>query len=160
MAVTVREICDNVTLAREMTMLGNYESAEVYYEGSIQMISRLILMIPEPLRKNKWQQVQKKVASEYDEIKVLKTMLQTLRIDTNVEVPIGVRRLRDEPVRDYGEILSADPFLSSQNDPDVWPAPTPVDHGYNQRYFVKNISNNNFNQKSTEITTQNHAYLA
>lgn len=57
MAVTVKEICDNVTLAREMAMLGNYESAEVYYEGSIQMISRLILMIPEQLRKNKWQQV-------------------------------------------------------------------------------------------------------
>jgi katanin p60 ATPase-containing subunit A1 len=57
MAVTVREICDNVTLAREMTMLGNYESAEVYYEGCIQMINKLLLMIPEPLRKNKWQQV-------------------------------------------------------------------------------------------------------
>lgn len=57
MAVSVREICDNVTLAREMSMLGNYESAEVYYEGSLQMINRLIIIIPEPNRKNKWQQV-------------------------------------------------------------------------------------------------------
>lgn len=57
MAVSVKEICENVRLAREMFMLGNYESAEVYYEGSLQMISRLILMIPEPIRKNKWQQV-------------------------------------------------------------------------------------------------------
>lgn len=57
MAVSVREICDNVSLARETSMLGNYESAEVYYEGSLQMISRLIIMIPEPNRKSKWEQV-------------------------------------------------------------------------------------------------------
>lgn len=57
MAVTIKEICDNVRLAREMSMLGNYESAEVYYEGCLQMITRLIMQISEPLRKNKWQQV-------------------------------------------------------------------------------------------------------
>ncbi|EFA11410.2 katanin p60 ATPase-containing subunit A-like 1 [Tribolium castaneum] len=131
MVVTVKEICDNVTLAREMAMLGNYESAEVYYEGSIQMISRLILMIPEPLRKNKWQQVQKKVASEYNEIKVLKSMLQTLRLETNVEVPLGARRLRDEPVHDSLD-LQEDTF-GAPHDPDVWPPPTPVDHGFMQR---------------------------
>lgn len=52
-------------------------------------------------------------------------MLQTLRIETSSEVPIGVRR-RDEPVRDFSDISSLDPF--SQTDPDVWPPPTPVDH--------------------------------
>lgn len=57
MAVSVRDICDNVRLARETSMLGNYESAEVYYEGSLQMINRLIIIIPETNRKNKWQQV-------------------------------------------------------------------------------------------------------
>lgn len=57
MAVTANEICDNIKLAREMSVLGNYESAEVYYEGSLQMISRLITGIPDLTRKNKWQQV-------------------------------------------------------------------------------------------------------
>lgn len=57
MAVNVTEIGENIRLAREMTMLGSYESAEVYYEGSLQMITRLITTIPEPIRKNKWQQV-------------------------------------------------------------------------------------------------------
>ncbi|KAF5285272.1 hypothetical protein FQR65_LT13286 [Abscondita terminalis] len=130
MAISVREICDNVTLAREMSMLGNYESAEVYYEGSLQMINRLIVIIPEPNRKNKWQQVQRKVALEYDEVKSLKNMLQTLRIDTSIDVPVGARRalLRDEPVRDIGEILSSDTY-----DPDVWPTPTQAEHGYNIR---------------------------
>lgn len=57
MNATVKEICDNVTLAREMAMLSNYENAEVYYEGSLQMIHQLVMMIPEPLRKSKWQDV-------------------------------------------------------------------------------------------------------
>lgn len=57
MAVTANEICENIKLAREMSVLGNYESAEVYYEGSLQMISRLITGIPDLTRKNKWQQV-------------------------------------------------------------------------------------------------------
>ncbi|KAF2905592.1 hypothetical protein ILUMI_00569 [Ignelater luminosus] len=151
MAVSVREICDNVTLAREMSMLGNYESAEVYYEGSLQMINRLIIIIPEPNRKNKWQQVQRKVALEYDEVKSLKNTLQTLRIDTSVDVPIGARRplLRDEPVRDIGEILSSDPFVSSAaNDPDVWPSPIPADHSYGARTNGPSKSRQSITKKS------------
>lgn len=57
---TVKKISDNVTLAREMSMLGNYESAEVYFEGSIQLIMKLVTQISEPLRKSKWQDVRNK----------------------------------------------------------------------------------------------------
>lgn len=53
----MKKVCDNVTLAREMSMLGNYESAEVYYEGSIQLIMKLVSLIAEPLRKGKWHDV-------------------------------------------------------------------------------------------------------
>lgn len=57
MAVNLKEICENITLARQMALFGNYDSAEVYYEGSKQMIARLLVSITEPTRKNKWQQV-------------------------------------------------------------------------------------------------------
>ncbi|XP_018334050.1 katanin p60 ATPase-containing subunit A-like 1 isoform X2 [Agrilus planipennis] len=141
MAASIKEICDNVTLAREMSMLGNYESAEIYYEGSLQMISRLIFIISDPNRKNKWQQVipykvQKTVALEYEEVKSLKNTLQALRLDTNIDVPIGIRRpvLRDEPVRDYGQMFSSDNFIPApSNDPDVWPSPVPVEHNLSGR---------------------------
>ncbi|VEN61811.1 unnamed protein product [Callosobruchus maculatus] len=103
MAVQINEICDNITLAREMSMLGNYDSAEVYYEFALKMISRLIIIISEPARKNNWLQVQNKVNKEYDQVKELKNILQTLRIDTG-DVPVGVRK---------------------RDDPDIWPSPTP-----------------------------------
>lgn len=57
MAVSVGEICENTKLAREMTLMGNYDSALVYYEGTVQMIHRLLITIADPTRKSKWQLV-------------------------------------------------------------------------------------------------------
>lgn len=48
-------------------------------------------------------------------------MLQTLRIDTSVEVPVGIRRRDDFVIPDIAD---------EPTDPDVWPPPTPVDHRY------------------------------
>lgn len=48
-------------------------------------------------------------------------MLHTLKIDTSVEVPIGIRRREDFTISDKIETFE-------QSDPDVWPPPTPVDH--------------------------------
>lgn len=45
-----------------------------------------------------------------------------MKIDTAVDVPIGIRR-RDELFSDFKD---SDEVL----DPDVWPSPTPVDHRY------------------------------
>lgn len=54
---TIKRISENLTLAREMSMVGNYESAEVHYEGTLQLIMKLVSQISEPLRKDKWQDV-------------------------------------------------------------------------------------------------------
>lgn len=122
---SVHDIGYNLTIAREMTMMGNYESAEVYYLGSIQMISKLIKTINEPLRKSKWEEVQKKVSNEYRELKVLKNMLYTLKLDTcNTSNSIRKPREIDEPVRD-GDLFDVNLSVS---DPDVWAPPTSVDH--------------------------------
>lgn len=54
---SVKEICDNVALARELAALSNYENAIIYYQGSLQLLSKFILQISDPIRKGKWQQV-------------------------------------------------------------------------------------------------------
>ena len=64
-------------LAREMSLLGNYETASVYYQGVIQQIHRLLSTIDDPGRKQKWQQIQGEVAQEYD---VVKNIMQTLAL--------------------------------------------------------------------------------
>ena len=56
----------DLQLAREMALIGNYETASVYYQGVIQQIHRLLATIEDPSRKLKWQQIQGEVAQEYD----------------------------------------------------------------------------------------------
>lgn len=53
MAVSVFEMYENAKLAREMAVMGNYESSGVYYEGTLQQINRLI-MASDNSSKQKW----------------------------------------------------------------------------------------------------------
>jgi katanin p60 ATPase-containing subunit A1 len=53
MTMSVFEIYENAKLAREMAVMGNYESSSVYYEGTIQQINRLV-MTSDHANKQKW----------------------------------------------------------------------------------------------------------
>ena len=44
MAVSVSDICDNTKLAREMSLLGNYETASVYYQETMPSFYRVWVM--------------------------------------------------------------------------------------------------------------------
>ena len=59
MAVSINEICENTKLAREMALMGNYETSSVYYQGVVQQIHKLLSTISDPTRKGKWQHVSK-----------------------------------------------------------------------------------------------------
>lgn len=67
----------------------------------------------------------KVVESEHTQVKELQGLLRILKSAVSVDVPISVRRRDDFAITD---IKLDDTFIS--NDPDVWPPPTPVDHGY------------------------------
>lgn len=51
------DICENTKMAREMAVMGNYDSAGVYYEGVLQMLRKLLVGISEPIRKGRWTMV-------------------------------------------------------------------------------------------------------
>lgn len=57
MSTSVAEICENTKLAREAALLGNYETAAVYYQGVVQQIHRLLPTINDPTHKARWQSV-------------------------------------------------------------------------------------------------------
>ena len=98
-------------------MLGNYETASVYYQGVIQQIHRLLSTIDDPGRKQKWQQVQGEVAQEYD---VVKSIMQTLALFKGGET---------HDARQVGPGLRSgfQSFEEPTRDPDVWPPPPPRD---------------------------------
>lgn len=57
MAASMSEICESTEMAREMALMGNYDSSTVYYQGVIQQIHKLLISIDDPTRKSKWQMV-------------------------------------------------------------------------------------------------------
>lgn len=46
-----------IILRNVVTIIGDYDSARIYYEGLIQSLHRLVIGISDPLRKGKWTMV-------------------------------------------------------------------------------------------------------
>lgn len=134
MAVSVGEICENTKLAREMALMGNYESALVYYEGTVQMIHRLLITIADPTRKSKWQLVQKQMAREYEQLKATVAKLQMFQHEGEKAITPLAGNYEDLPTRDqmWGPAPhEIDPDIwppPPDRDPNVWPNPTSVEH--------------------------------
>ncbi|XP_020912273.1 katanin p60 ATPase-containing subunit A-like 1 [Exaiptasia diaphana] len=103
------EICENTKMGREYALLGNYDTALVYYQGVIQQIQKLVVQIKEPVRKQKWQEARQMIVQEYEHVKDISQTLANFKKDT-VQYG-GMRHGHEEPTRD----------------PDVWPPPTPVE---------------------------------
>lgn len=55
--ISTQEICENTKLAREMALVGNYDSAGIYYEGVTQMLNKLLITLHDPIKKGKWTMV-------------------------------------------------------------------------------------------------------
>ena len=51
------EIVENVKMAREYALLGNYDTSLVYFQGVLQQIQKYIGGIVDPVRRQKWHQV-------------------------------------------------------------------------------------------------------
>lgn len=133
MAVSVGEICENTKLAREMALMGNYESALVYYEGTIQMIHRLLITIADPTRKSKWQLVQKQMAREYEQLKATVATLQMFQHEGEKAITPLTGNYEDLPTRDMWAPAphELDPDIwppPPDRDPNAWPPPTNVEH--------------------------------
>lgn len=134
MAVSVGEIGENTKLAREMALMGNYESALVYYEGTVQMIHRLLIMIADPTRKSKWQLVQKQMAREYEQLKATIATLQMFQHEGEKAITPLTSAFEDLPTRDQMWAPAPheiDPDIwppPPDRDPTAWPSPTSVEH--------------------------------
>lgn len=55
--MSLREISENVKLAREYALLGNYSSASVLYHGLLEQIKKYVDTTHERSLQQRWQQV-------------------------------------------------------------------------------------------------------
>lgn len=155
--ISIVEICENTKIAREMALTGSYETAGIYYQGVLQMITRLLHIIEDPLRRSKWQQAQQEIASEYEEIKKMESALQMVKVNTGSDRSIGGSGINFEmPTRDSSWLDQA-PWQAPQTDPDVWPAPTPNDHSKPIPISMKLLRNQAANKRAPTGTKNSKA---
>jgi len=57
MTSSLSDIQENIKSARENALLGSYDTSQVYYQGGLQQIQRLLSSVSDPVHKQKWQQV-------------------------------------------------------------------------------------------------------
>ncbi|RDD37999.1 Katanin p60 ATPase-containing subunit A1 [Trichoplax sp. H2] len=129
MDTTVQDIGENIKLARENCMLGNYDTSMVYYQGVAQQITKYIPQIKEASLKHQWQQLRQSIAQEYEHVKDIAKLIDRFRVD-----PAKFSNISKGP--------SESAVTSS--DRDIWPAPNPVAH---REFRPPVASNRNVNAK-------------
>ncbi|KAH9407195.1 Katanin p60 ATPase-containing subunit A1 [Tyrophagus putrescentiae] len=143
------EIAENVKIARDCSMLGNYETALIYYQGVVQQIHRHLQAITDPQLREKWQESQQLIVDEYEIVKDLQSTLLNFKSgngggDPHNSRPVGpnaAAALAALEANGGGGGLfpsgggGVQPFAGSSSssaydyrDPDVWPEPVVVQH--------------------------------
>lgn len=136
MTAILDEIVENIKIARESAMLGMYESSDVYYQSGIQLIQKLTFS--DPLQKDKWSQPLEIILKEYDHVKNLMRITNSLKSDTLRDAASPFKRTFIDISPDVSNSSYEDLTQTLQNmwavppppekDPDVWDPPTPVVH--------------------------------
>ncbi|XP_055642615.1 katanin p60 ATPase-containing subunit A-like 1 [Toxorhynchites rutilus septentrionalis] len=136
--LTTTEICENTKIAREMAVMGNYDSAGIYYEGVLQMLRKLLMGISEPIRKGKWVMIQQEINKEYTQMKLIQKTLTEITMDLqNAPLQARIRTpLHETANKDPAAWFRADPDIwappNPNRDPDVWgPPPMPLEREHN-----------------------------
>ncbi|XP_042188627.1 katanin p60 ATPase-containing subunit A1 [Callorhinchus milii] len=107
MNTSLIEISENVKLGREYALLGNYDSALVYYQGVIEQIQKYLSCVRDPLNKQKWQQVWQEISEECKHVKEIITTLDGFKHESS---PLQAVR-QERPAQDL----------------EVWSLPVPVE---------------------------------
>ncbi|XP_018398541.1 PREDICTED: katanin p60 ATPase-containing subunit A-like 1 isoform X2 [Cyphomyrmex costatus] len=159
MAVSINEICENTKLAREMALMGNYDTSVVYYQGVVQQIHRLLATIADATRKAKWQIVQHQIVEEFEKVKATSSTLQLFKVDTHGERLLGTSCLSfEETTRDpalWAYNNSDSSWSQTQpRDPDVWPPLTPAEQNSRQQKMQQQKQQNRTNIKKSLATAK------
>ncbi|KAL2082366.1 hypothetical protein ACEWY4_022184 [Coilia grayii] len=102
------EISENVKLAREYALLGNYSSAAVCYQGVLEQIKKNLYSVKDTALHHKWQQVWQEINEENKHVQDIMTTLESFQLGTTPTKP-----------------------TNSNEDNDIWPVqverrPSPV----------------------------------
>ncbi|XP_029449930.1 katanin p60 ATPase-containing subunit A1 [Rhinatrema bivittatum] len=94
-------ITENVKLAREYALLGNYDSAMVYYQGVLDQMNKYLYSVKDAFLQQKWQQIWQEINVEAKHVKDIMATLESFKLDST---PVKATQ-QDHPSQD-GEVWS------------------------------------------------------
>jgi katanin p60 ATPase-containing subunit A1 len=138
--MTLNELTNNTKLAREMAMMGNYDSSGIYYDTVLELLQKMILSATDATRRGKYVLIQQQIIKEYNKLKELQKTLAGITMDLQ-SMPLQKaqnyhsmppssnhfnHQMSDSPTKD---IWFGTPKVNEQkqyHDPDRWsPPPMP-----------------------------------
>lgn len=137
--MSLTELSNNVKLAREMAVSGNYDSSGIYYDTVLEMIQKLILGTMDSTKKGKFSLIQQQLIKEYTKLKELQKTLAGITMDIQ-NMPVQKSTPSYHPPSPYSnnpintesptkDFWFGHPKVSEQkayHDPDRWsPPPAP-----------------------------------
>ncbi|KAL5273729.1 KATNA1 family protein [Megaselia abdita] len=129
--VTTAEICENAKLARDSALIGDYDSASIYYEGLKSLLGKAMLETLDSQMKGKWKMVHDQVTKEHTQIKAIQQALREMTTNTkNSALTSRIKsqfqqqqQVETNPAAWFKP--SPDIWTPAPKDPDVWDPPTP-----------------------------------
>lgn len=104
------DISSNIRQARELSLLGNYESALTFYACGLALIRKHLNSIKDFSKKQQWIQVNHEITQESELVSDINKTLSTFTLDEKLNGR-WISDASEEPTRDPG----------------VWPPPPPLE---------------------------------
>ncbi|KAF5398941.1 Katanin p60 ATPase-containing subunit A1 [Paragonimus heterotremus] len=116
--ITLSELFENIKEARELALLGNYESSLTYYSGALAQMRKIASASKDSQRKQQWQVVRQEISDEFEVVKEVNQTLSSFKNFKDNSYSSDVFTAR---------VNSRTPMEEPTRDPDVWPPPPPLD---------------------------------
>ncbi|KAK2890537.1 hypothetical protein Q8A73_018837 [Channa argus] len=101
-SMSLRELSENVKLAREYALLGNYSSASVLYHGLLEQIKKYVYTMRDSSFQQRWQQLWQEINEENRQVQDIMLTLENFQLDATPAKPAKfddceIRPLHVEP---------------------------------------------------------------
>ncbi|XP_037541990.1 katanin p60 ATPase-containing subunit A1 [Nematolebias whitei] len=85
--MSLREITENMKLAREYALLGNYSSASVLYQGLLEQIKKFLYTVRDSSVQQQWQQLWQEINEETQQVRDIMSTLENFQLDATPVKP-------------------------------------------------------------------------
>jgi len=131
---TLTELSDHIKEARQSALLGNYDAAQVYYQGVQHQLQLLIQKADDKSQINRitLQKFRKLLDLEYEQVKEITNTL--LAFKNYTPSPSGMGGMGGAGGCLNDDRFCNDPYEMPERDPDVWPPPPPINNQFGGKY--------------------------